>query len=178
MVKFADKSEIKEYEISEQEILEKKLTLKVISGKYKYNCMMKMMEKYRDKELWSAYHASPYPKEEPLTKLMTKNSRFNVVLAEQVEVVECTSLEFSAQPQCYLTPCSSPKNEYKPPPQPPDPESISRQKVVKYIKEMGDTPYLKQHNLNKNEKYISSHFKRKDLNYHYRYIVDDNELYS
>jgi hypothetical protein len=176
MVKFADISEIKEYEISEQEILEKKLTIKVISGKYKYNCMMKMMEKYRDKELWSAYHASPYPKEEPLTKLMTKNSRFNVVLAEQVEVVECIPLEFTTQPLCsYLTPCSTPKNEYKPPPQP---ESISRQKVVKYIKEMGDTPYLKQNKLDKNEKYISRHFKRKDLNYHYRYIVDDNELYS
>ena len=169
MLQFKEQPEIREFEMSHEEVREKVLTLDVICSKRTDNLMGRYIEKGHSRELWSAYYAKEYPAVvvELVTKPYTKNGRFTSINLEKlVPPLCCFALQNTDLKE---EPCME---------DPPDPKSLSRKSVVEYIKEYGELDYLKKNNLDKNVNYIMKHNKIQELYKHYNYIKDENSMYA
>ena len=169
MLQFKEHPEIREFEMTHEEVREKVLTLDVICSKKTDNLMGRYMEKGHSRELWSAYYAKEYPDAvaELVTKSFKQTGRFTSI-----------NLEELVPPLCCFALQNTDLKEEGCEEGPPDPKSLSRKSVVEYIKENAELDYLKKHDLDKNSNYLMKHTKIQELYKHYNYIKEENSLYS
>ena len=196
MIKFSDKVDTKMFDISPEEKQEKKGTYLDIKANYNHNIFMRANEKARDISMWEVYHVGkpkPIPPP-PLTKKMRPNSRFNLVMADPVLIVDAEpaplimALSRDALPPIYHceTYCypqlGRSENDYLPV---LDPKTMTRREIIDYIIKEGYPDFIagnypnftKEDGTYKSKGYLMKHTTIKELYMLYDDIINETHIY-